>query len=65
MSEGLKELPVPFYLPLERKMESRELYEQVFYEDTEKFVDYIIPAKFRTMRFWRLKKKDRSYPCCI
>ncbi len=47
MSEGLKELPVPFYLPLERKMESRGLYEQVFYEDTEKFVDYYYACKIQ------------------
>ncbi len=47
MSEKLKELPVPFYLPAGRKNESRELYVQVFSEDTEKFVDYYYSFKTR------------------
>lgn len=47
MSERLKELPVPFYLSSEKKLQSRSLYERVFSEDTKKFVDYYYSCKIR------------------
>lgn len=54
MSEGLKEFPVPGYLSQEQKRCSRKLYEQVFAEDTEKFVDFYYAYKTRDNRILAL-----------
>lgn len=47
MQEELKEIPVPMYLSSEEKIRSRFLYEQIFSEDTKKFVDYYYQYKTR------------------
>lgn len=56
MSEGLKELPVPFYLPPERKLQSRGLYEKVFSGDTKRFVDYYYTCKIKDNQILALEE---------
>lgn len=56
MSEGLRELPVPFYLSAEQKQWSRGLYEHAFLEDTEKFVDYYYTCKVRDNEILALRE---------
>lgn len=56
MSEGLKELPVPFYLPSGQKSRSRALYEQAFPEDTEKFVDYYYSCRIKDNQILALEE---------
>lgn len=50
MSEELRELPVPIYLSGEEKAHSRLLYEKIFCEDTERFVDYYYQYKIQRNR---------------
>lgn len=59
MSEKLKELPVPFYLPAGKKNESRALYRQVFSEDTEKFVDYYYSFKTRDNEILAIEEDEK------
>lgn len=59
MSEELKELPMPCYLPPERKIESRSLYERVFHEDTKKFVDYYYSCRIRDNKILVLEEEGQ------
>lgn len=56
MSERLKELPVAHYLPEEQKIRSRSLYERVFSEDTERFVDFYYTYKIRDNKILALEE---------
>lgn len=47
MQKRVNELHEPFYLSYDKKVQSRTLYEQVFSEDTEKFVDYYYSYKIK------------------
>lgn len=59
MSEGLRDLPMPFYLPAERKQQSRNLYERVFSEDTKKFVDYYYSCRIRDNEILALEENGQ------
>lgn len=59
MPEEVKELPIPFYLSAEEKRRSRELYRNVFSEDTEKFVDYYYEYKIRDNEILALEEDER------
>lgn len=59
MSEGLKELPAPFYLSQEEKEKSRALYEAIFTEDSKKFVDYYYQYKTRDNKILVLEKEQQ------
>lgn len=59
MSEGLRELPVPFYLSSEQKQNSRSLYEHAFCEDTKRFVDYYYTYKIRDNEILALEEDGR------
>ncbi len=55
MCERLEEMPVPVYLPEERKADSRSLYQAAFPEDTERFVDFYYQFKTRDNRILTLE----------
>ena len=59
MSEGLRDLPMPFYLFAERKQQSRNLYERVFSEDTKKFVDYYYSCRIRDNEILALEENGQ------
>lgn len=59
MSEKLKELPVPFYLPLEKRLETRALYESAFPEDGRKFVDYYYQYKIADNKILAIQEDGR------
>ena len=47
MSEELNNLPAPGYLTAQDRIKSRPVYEAVFSDDTERFVDYYYQYKIR------------------
>ena len=59
MPEELKEQPVPFYLKPEQKFATRSLYEQVFSEDSRKFVDFYYEYKTRDNEILVLEKEGQ------
>lgn len=59
MLERLEPMPVPFYLPESERIRSRDLYSEVFSEDTEKFVNYYYKYKTRDNAVLVLEKDSR------
>lgn len=59
MPEELRETPIPFYLPQEKKNCSRELYREVFSEDTERFVDYYYEYVIRDNQILGLEQDEK------
>ncbi len=58
MPEGnvMEQMPEPFYLPLEEKKRSRALYEEVFAEDSGRFVDFYYTYKTRENQILALEQ---------
>lgn len=59
MPEELKELPLPKYLSAKERINTRPIYETVFFEDTKKFVDYYYQYKIRDNEILVLEEDEK------
>lgn len=59
MQEELENMPVPHYLSGKERSLTRSLYEKVFSEDTEKFVDYYFQYKIRDNQILVLEEDEQ------
>lgn len=59
------EMPEPMLLTKEERQKTRTLYQTVFSEDSQKFVDFIMNTRSGIIRSMHCGRMNSMYPWCI